>query len=305
MRRWFPQPSPGRIIGLIVIVAALALAALLGVRLVGALARPPEQWQVDLELFGQLVALLALLALAGLLVYRVVGSWTLAYELDRNGLYILWAGNRATIPLGQIERVDVGAPDARLPLSPLRGVGYYRGRGRTADGRTLHLFATRSLARSLVLHTATDAYAISPADPDAFVQDLEQRRNLGAVKPLAAALEPGRIFFYAFWNDALVRRALVVALALNLLLLGFLASRYPGLGSTVQMRFNAAGDLAELRPRHQVLFLPLAAFVVSLLNTGVGLTIYAREQAGARMLQLGSVLVQVLFAIAVLSILAR
>jgi hypothetical protein len=54
-----------------------------------------------------------------------------------------------------------------------------------------------------------------------------------------------------------------------------------------------------------VLFLPLAAFVVSLLNTGVGLTIYAREQAGARMLQLGSVLVQVLFAIAVLSILAR
>jgi hypothetical protein len=305
MRRWLPQPSPGRLICLLVIVAALVLAALLGLRLVAALARPPAQWPVDLALYGQLVALLALLALAGVLVYRLIGAWTLAYELDRNGLYILWAGNRATIPLGQIERVDVGALGARLSPSPLRGLGYYRGRGRTADGRTLHLFATRSLARCLVLHTASDAYAISPADADAFVQDLEQRRNLGSVKPLAQALEPGRAFFYAFWNDALVRRALLVALALNLLLLGFLAARYPGLGSTVQMRFNAAGEVAELRPRHQVLFLPLAAFVVSLLNTGLGLTIYAREQAGARMLQFGSVLVQVLFAIAVLSILAR
>ena len=305
MRRWLPQPSPGRLIGLAIIAATLVLAALLGVRLVAALVRPPEQWPVDLTLYGQLVALLALLVLAGVLVYRVVGAWTLAYELDRNGLYILWAGNRATVPLGQVERVDVGAPGARLSPSPLRGVGYYRGRGRTDDGRTLHMFATRPLRQSLVLHTATDAYAISPADPDAFVQDLEQRRNLGVVKPLAPALDQSRIFFYAFWSDTLVRRALVVAFLLNLLLLGFLAARYPALGSTVQMRFNAAGALAELRPRHQVLFLPLAAFVVSLLNTGLGLTIYARERAGARMLQLGSVLVQVLFAIAVLSILAR
>ena len=71
------------------------------------------------------------------------------------------------------------------------------------------------------------------------------------------------------------------------------------------MRFNAAGEVTELRPRHQILFLPLASFGLILLNMGLGLIIYRREKTGARVLQIASVLMPFLFGVAVFSIIAR
>jgi hypothetical protein len=181
-------------------------------------------------------------------------------------------------------------------------VGYHWGQGKTADGQRLHLFTTQPLAHTLVLYAAGNAYAISPADHEVFVQDLEQRRNLGATKSLTPTVEPGRIFLYAFWNDRTVRTLQLIALALNMFILAILAARYPLLGPTVPMRFNAIGQIAEPRPRHQVLFLPLAAFGLSLLNTVIGLAFYRRQQLGARLLQGASVVVQILFGVAVATI---
>lgn len=303
MRRWKPQSSPGLWFGIILLIAALAGAVWFGVQVLPVLFRPPEEWPVNLPLYTELVALLALLLLAGVLAYRVAVRLTLAYEMDRNGLYILWLGNRAVVPLTQIDHIDSGLGAARAPWS--QGIGVHWGRSRTREGRTLHLFATRSLKQCLLVHTATDAYAISPEDQNGFVQDLEQRRKLGAIKQLAPTVEEGRVFFYAFWNDRVVRWALALAVVLNLILLGVLAARYPSLPATLEMRFNAAGQVAELRPRHQVLFLPLAAFVILLLNTSLGLTLYRREQTGAQLLQMASVLVQVLFSVAVMAIITR
>lgn len=302
MRRWKPQPSAGHWIALLLLAAALAAAALFATRIARALAGPPEIWQVNLPLYGNVLGLLAFLAIAGALVYRIAGALTLSYALDRNGLYIMWLGNRAVVPLDQIHSVDIGVVATRMPWRALQGIGYYWGQGRMADGTRLHLFATRPPSRCLVVYTTGEAYAISPADHEAFVQDLEQRRNLGATKPLAMAIEPSRIFLYAFWNDRTVRALLLAALALNLLVLALLAARYPELAPTVHMRFNAAGQVAELRPRHQVLFLPLAAFGLTLLNTVLGLSLYRRQQLGARLLQGASVLVQALFGIAVVTI---
>jgi hypothetical protein len=302
MRYWKPQPSIGGWVGLVLLAAALAGAAALGDALARSLAGPPQEWQVNLRLYAQGIGLLFLLALAGALAYRVAGAFTLGYALDRNGLYITWLGNRAVVPLDQIHSVDVGLRDERLPWRIIQWIGYYWGQGRTAEGQRLHLFATRPPARCLVIYTATDAYAISPADHEAFVQDLEQRRNLGATKPLTPTVEPSRIFLYAFWNDSTVRTLLLVALALNLVVSALLAARYPTLGPTVPMHFNAIGQEAQLQPRHQVLFLPLAAFGLGLLNTVLGLASYQHQQLGARLLQGASVLVQVLFGIAILTI---
>lgn len=302
MRRWKPKPTFGLWIGLVLLLLALAGVGYLGFQLGRVLLQPPDRWSVDLELYGQLLGFVALLLLSGALAYRVAGALTLAYEVDRNGLYICWLGNRAVVPLSQVERIDSGAPGARMPWRLLRGIGYFRGQGQTADGRRLHLFATRPLSRCLVVQTPGDAYAISPKAQDAFVQDLEQRRKLGAVKPLTATVESGRAFLYAFWSDRVIRWALLFALGLNLVLMGILAARYPELAAMIAMRFNAAGQVVELRPRHQVLFLPLAALLLILLNIGLGLMLYQREQTGARFLQIASVVMQVLFGVATLAI---
>jgi len=80
------------------------------------------------------VGFLVLLLLAGALAYRALAAFTLIYELDRNGLYIIWLGNRAVVPLDQIQSVDLGVVPARMPWRPVQGIGYYWGQGCTADG---------------------------------------------------------------------------------------------------------------------------------------------------------------------------
>jgi hypothetical protein len=303
MRRWKPKLSVGLWVGLLLLLLCLGGILALGAQMVWLLFQPPEAWLIDIELYGQLVALVALLLCTGFLLYRVAGALTLSYQMDRNGLYIVWIGNRAVIPLSQIESLSKGAPGAEVTLLHLRRIGYYWGRGRTEDGKLLHLFTTSPLRNSLVIHAEHEAYAISPAAQDSFVQELEQRRRLGAVKSLHPTFEPGRVFFYAFWNDRVVRWALICTFGLNLLLVGVLALHYPGLEPMVAMRFDATGQITELRPRHQVLFMPLAAFGLSLLNTGLGISFYRRNKTSARLLQLGSVFVQVMFGVALLAVL--
>jgi hypothetical protein len=284
------------------LAGALVGAGALSLKLAQAFAGPPQTWSIDLRIYAQLLGVLALLAIAGALIYRIAAALTLSYDLDRNGLYINWLGNRAVVPLDQIYNVDLGLVGERLPWRALQWIGYRWGRGQTAEGKRLHLFATQPLARVLVVYTNAEAYAISPADPETFVQDLEQRRNLGATKSLVPTIEASRIFLYAFWNDRTVRILLLLAVGLNLLIFALLAARYPLLGATVPMRFNAIGQIAEPRPRHQVLFLPLAAFGLALLNTVIGLAFYRRQQLGARLLQGASIVVQILFGIAVATI---
>jgi hypothetical protein len=302
MRRWRPQPFLGRWIALLLLLAALAGAAALGLRLAQTLSGPPEGWAISPELYWQLVGFAGLLLIAGALAYRALAAFTLSYELDRNGLYILWLGNRAVVPLDQIQSVDLGTAPAHMPWRLVQGIGYYWGQGRTAEGKLLHLFATQPPTRCLVIDTRDEVYLISPQDHETFVQDLEQRRNLGATQTLAPSFEPSRMFLYSFWNDSTVRGLLLAAFVLNMLVLGILMTRYSALDPVLRMRFDPAGQIADLRPRHQVLFLPLAAFGLTLVNIALGILVYQRQKLGARLLQGASLIVQILFGIAMLTI---
>ncbi len=305
MRRWRPKFAFGPWFGLLLLLLTLAGVWYLGQRLVLALSGTPQEWPITLNLYANFVALLALLLLLAALAYRLVAVFTLTYEIDRNGVYISWSGHRAIVPLNQIEHLDIGTPGARIPWRLIQGIGGYWGQGRTANGQPLHLFATRPPRKCLLLQTSDAVYAISPAAQEAFVQDLEQRRKLGVVKPLAAKVETSRLLAYAFWNDRIARRALVLAFSLNLLMLGILAARYPNLAVALPLQFDVTGQPIDLRPRHHVLLLPLAAFLVSVCNVVVGIILYQHERIGVQLLQLASVLTQVLFGVVIIAIVLR
>lgn len=285
MRSWKPQPSSLILAALAALALAVAGAAYLVVRLAGVLGGPPATWPIDRVLFAQLLATIALLLLAGALAYRVGALLTLTYSMDRNGLYIGWLGNRAVVPLQQIERITSGALLA------------------SGEARTVQRFSTRGLKQSLIVQAAAGTYAISPQDSDGFVQELEQRRRLGAVQQLAPGVEAGRAFSYAFWDDRVVRGTLILALLLNLALLGWLMAIYPGLPALIDLRADATGAAAAFAPKHQLLFLPLAGGVIFLVNLGIGIRLYRSEPTGAQLLQIASVGAQVLFGVAALTIL--
>lgn len=302
MRRWKPQTSYGRWIALGLLIAALGgmLISLAG--LVRRLSGNPEQWRIDIGAFGLLLLLLISLLVIVWSAYRLAAALTLTYAIDRNGLYIRWSGNQAIIPLDRITTIDIGAGPVFLPFGLFQRVGTYWGSAFASD-TPLYLYATRPPGECLIIYTPDAAYAVSPADPEAFVQDLEQRRNLGATKTMQPSLEYGRMFHYSFWRDRTVLALVVAALLINLLALALIAAAYPSLEPLVEMRFDATGEVAELRPRHQTLFLPLAALGLSLLNVAAGLALYQRLPLGARLLQGASMIVQLLFLIATAQIL--
>lgn len=304
MRRWKPQPSGLLWVAVVALAAAAAGAGYLLARIGTALATPPAEWPINSALFAQILACLALLLLAGALAYRLAATLTLAYAVDRNGLYISWLGNRAVVPLQQIESIESGVQVALNPLDRLRSAGYYHGRVRLPGGRIVHRFSTRPLSQALVLHTSADSYAISPQDAESFVQELEQRRRLGAIQQLAPGVEAGQAFAYAFWDARVVRVCLGLTLLFNLLLLGWLMTLFPALPSLLVLRADAAGEATALVPRHQILFLPLAGAALALMNLGLGLSFFRREPVGALLLQIASVGIQLLFIVAALSVLA-
>ncbi|MFQ3662274.1 MAG: PH domain-containing protein [Chloroflexaceae bacterium] len=303
MRRWTPQRSWRLWVALAALIGALGVAGYLLASVVALLAQPPEAWPIDGRLFVRHLAVLALLVCAAFLAYRVAAALSLAYTLDRNGLYILWLGNRAVVPLGQIESIESGLSEPATGASPFAGIAYLSGSARLPDGRELQRFSTVPLTRALIIHTPSEAYAISPRDVDGFVQDLEQRRRLGAVQQLAPGVETGRVFAYTFWRDPLAREGVLGALLLNLALLGALMVLYPSLPALIGWRSDATGAIVAMAPRYQILLLPLAGAAILFLNVGVGLWLYGREPVGARMLQATSVVVQVLFGVAALTML--
>ncbi|NOK61148.1 MAG: hypothetical protein GFH27_549307n131 [Chloroflexi bacterium AL-W] len=303
MRYWKPQPSIGRWIAILLLIVVSIGAGLLGQQLTQLLAGAPENWPINLQLYSQVLLFVGLTVFAGTLLYRILATFTLRYVLDRNGLYVTWLGNRAVVPLDLIQSVDIGITGYQKPRQLLGGIGSYWGQSDLPDGKKLHLFATQPLNKCLVIQTADDVYVISPADHGAFVQDLEQRRNLGVTKPLSVAVEPSRIFLYAFWHDRTIRTLLLITFVINLAVLAVLAGRYPNLDSSIAMRFDAVGEVTAMEPRHQILFLPLAALSLSFLNIILGLFLYQNQQLGARLLQGASVIVQILFGIAIITIL--
>ena len=302
MRRWKPYPSPGRWLALVLAVVftggCIAFAMLAHRHFSGA----PVEWTVNLEFYLQFLAMLAMLICAGSAWMRFIQVQTLWYGLDRNAVYISSLGNRELVPLDQIRRLDFGVQVGKLPRSLFQGIGCYWGDTTSSDQTAVFVRSTLPVSRCLFILTARGTYAISPSEIEAFVQDLEQRSNLGATKRLIPETEYGPWFNTPFWNDYSSTLLLGLALIINVLAVGLLAWYYPTLNETIQMHFDAIGDASQLRPRYQALFLPLAALGVTSVNLLGAMLCFRYEKLVARLLQGASVVVQILFAVAVLMI---
>ncbi|MCE2851574.1 MAG: PH domain-containing protein [Roseiflexaceae bacterium] len=302
MRRWKPYASHGRWFALILAVVftggVAAFAVLTRRHFIG----EAMAWDINMTFYAQLVMLCIMLLSAVLSWLRYVQVTTLWYGIDRNAVYISSLGNTEVVPLDQIRRIDFGMQVLNISHRLIQGIGSYWCDGVTADGTTVFIRSTVPPSRCLFITTATGVYAIAPAEIEVFVQDLEQRSNLGVTKHLAREIHYGPWFNTPFWQDRSSQLLLALAICINLLTVGILAWHYPQLGDTVQMRFDAIGDVAELRPRYQTLFLPLAALGVTAVNLLAATLSFRYEKLVAHLLQGASVVVQLMFCVAILSV---
>jgi hypothetical protein len=206
------------------------------------------------------------------------------------------------VPLEDILRLDFGVRVDGLPVPLIQGIGCYWGDGHSTEVASVFVRSSIPPSRCIFIVTHRGSYAISPDEIELFVQELEQRRHLGATKQQEIEVVHGPWFNTPFWHDVSTIYLLAIGLVINIITVGLLAWFFPGLPEQIEMRFDAVGGVSELRPRHQSLFLPLAAFGVTLVNLFGALIFFRYEKLVARMLQGASVVVQILFCVAVIMI---
>ncbi len=257
---------------------------------------------VDGVSFLLLSAVLLNLPLLLHLLYRIWGAFSLEYWVDRNAVRIRWAAECVVVPLPAIRQIlSEGAPpvprSARFwPAAFVRPLS-------SNNRERWDLYASRPPGESLWLETDDALFAISPAQPDAFLAALQEHHQLGPSHSLALGSERTGLHVIAFLEDRLGRRLLLAGLLGALALFGVLFFAYPGLPELLIFHYDAAGLPDSIRPKSALFLLPAIGLAAFLANSLAGLwMVYRRQPTGAYLLWGSTLAVQLLSLLALFSL---
>lgn len=254
-----------------------------------------SQMGISLPAFVLLLLLVGSLLVLILLGYWLYGLLWSGYHVDRNAVVIRWGATTQVVPMGNVSAVlsgdqVKGITDFRGPRWPGLRVGY----GEIEEiGPTL-FFTSGSVRRQVVLTTPALAYALSPADPKAFMETLRQRLSMGPTQSVEQVSRQPALFTWSFWSDRVGLALLVSALVLLVALFGFIALRYPSLADLQPLHFDSAGQPDRWGTRAQVFTLPFIGLLALIANGGLGFLLYERQRPAAYLLWSGAIGVQML-----------
>lgn len=233
--------------------------------------------------------------------YRAWGHFSLRYTTSRDGVAIRYAASEQIVPIGEITHVLSGRPYS-AELAGWRWPGSEVGRTEFIDndGQThpLLVYATQPPEAQLILLTPGLAYAISPADRKAFIEDFRMRQRLGPVQVLSQHTATRGLARLTLWRDSWALGALGLGLLVNAVILAGIAWRYPSLPAELALRFQydpitrLAVD-GPLRPRPEVWTLPAIGLAILAANGIFATAIHGRSRLAAMLLLTGAVIVQV------------
>jgi hypothetical protein len=222
---------------------------------------------------------LACVPLASLIAYRLYGLLTSHYWLDRDGFRLTWGLATERIPLEAIGRPRRGT-DFGLGLRPVRSLwwpGCVVGQ-RKVEGIGLVEFFATSFGPNLIVLSAGDRHlAISPPDPDGFLQSFRDAVRLGSLERIPERSQRPDFLFSRLWADRLARGLILAGLALPLLLLAYLAIRAPGMPSGAPFGFDPNGNPGPLAPPGRLLLLPFIGGLGWLADLALGAWLFRRE----------------------------
>jgi hypothetical protein len=124
--------------------------------------------------------------------------------------------------------------------------------------------------------TRSHVLAISPADPQAFLQNIQRAIEMGSLSPAAPqSLRPVFLIGDA-WQSRLVRFFWLGGLLLNIGLLAWTGLMIPSLGS-VSLGFTPSGDPGEAIPAVGLLLVPIISIFIFALGWAAGLFLHRRS----------------------------
>ncbi len=246
-----------------------------------------------------LASLLAILYLG----YRTLGAFTMHYRVDRDAVTLIWGPTRQVIPIGQIQRVQLGLGEHwHQPARAWHWPCTHRRRYRCEGLGVVNAYATRELSQQVLLVTADENYGISPADANGFIRALQQCYALGVARPLQPELARPPLWTWRLWRDYGALFLIGIGLLGVLLMFGLFCFRLPVISSDVPLHFDINGLPDRIAPKIGLIALPAIGLLAWLVNLVAGTWMYRRAQRqGAYLVWGGAVVVQVIAGTALLS----
>jgi hypothetical protein len=216
---------------------------------------------------------LALLPPAVLAVYRGYALLRAAYFLERNGLRIRWGLRLEDIPLNEIDWVRP-AGEVRLPFAALPGA--VLGSQHQAELGEVEFLASDA-RRLLLVGTVRGVFAVSPADPRAFMRTFQRVMEMGSLDALTPFSARPAMFLRTVWKDRAARWLMLAGLGSTLVLFALASLAIPQ-REGISLGFDRYGMPHEPIPAVQLLLLPVLAALIWGMDVLLGLYLYRNPQ---------------------------
>ncbi len=237
-------------------------------------------WFVFQTPVGLLFTVYILVALATfipvpILAYRAYALTRGNYFLDRNNLRLVWGLRIEEVPLADVEWVrPIHALPVPVTLPWLRLSGGLLGVTHHHDIGKIEFLASESETLLLVA-TARRVFAISPADPGAFLAAFQRAIELGSLTRAEAHSQYPSFVVAVAWESMLVRYLWLAGALLNVGLLIWVTIIAPGIGR-VSLGFTPGGAPQTPVPGTQLILLPLLSALSFVVGWLAGLFFYRR-----------------------------
>jgi hypothetical protein len=262
-----PQKQRGLVVQAVLLLFLLALTLFAALSLRGATFNLAFAFFVLLLLFS--------LIPVPLLVYRFYALLRAEYTLDRENLHLVWGMRVEDIPISDVEWVRPANSLSRPLVLPWFGIaGSLLGKTHNADLGTIEFLAAEAKGL-LLIATARQIYAISPADPAGFMQAFQRVMEMGSLAQTQGHSQYPSFVISDAWQNQLVRSLWLFGLFVNIGLFLWVSINLPGLQS-VSLGFDPSGLPLEVVPRAQLILLPLLSVFLFTLGWLTGLFFYRR-----------------------------
>lgn len=238
-------------------------------------------WQVFQVSVGPSFTIYVVLALGSFiglpfLGYRAYALWKARYTLDRDNLRIEWGLRGEDVPISDVEWVrspqDLSTP-LRLPMVRLPGA--VLGTRRHPDLGDVEFLASDS-RKLLLVATARQVFAISPADATGFVNNFQHAIEQGSLIPGASHSQYPSFVLSLAWDNLLARYLWLAGLFLNIGLLAWVTATIPSL-ETVALGFSPTGEPMVV-PAVQLILLPIMSLLLYVTGFIAGLYFFRWEE---------------------------
>jgi hypothetical protein len=250
---------------------------------------------VSLSALGCYLLAAVFFALGCLFAYWTYACATLRYHLDRNGLIIRWGFIRQIIPLDRIEKVETAYSEGVPNVEGLGWPGHHVGRGRIERFGDILFYSTHRDPEALVyIVTAQQTYAVSVAEKDRFIEEVETRRKEGPAVNLRQRPRWSFLAAQPFWQDRLALVLALTGIAVCAATFGVIYARYSALPDSLPMSFPPL-EVTRVASKGELLTLPTTAFGLLVVNLVLAFAFYTWERIVAHLLLVALVGLQAVF----------